>query len=295
MDSYIFINNRLIREKSAAVPVNDAGFLYGDGIFETLRSYNGYVFMLEAHLQRMFHTLKILRYKFDFDKSYVKYSIDKAISGNNLKSREAYIKIIVTRGPYRERVNINSQFKPNLIIITRKLVSYPEKDYKNGVKIITSSLKRDALGNKLYVYKLINYFENIFAKNEALRNRAKEAIFLTKDHIILEGATSNIFFVKEGTVYTTPLTQNILPGITRAQVIELCKENKIKLRQRRIHYFDIKESDEIFLTNSIMEIMPVCQIDKYRVIDKVPGSITKKIMNLYKEKVNCLMEMEHKP
>ncbi|GAH95519.1 unnamed protein product, partial [marine sediment metagenome] len=230
MFKYVFISGKLVIESKAKIPVRDRGFLYGDGLFETLRSYGGYIFMLDAHLERLFFSLKVLKYNLPFDKEYIKDALRKTIDKNNLGKRDAYIKIIVTRGIHSGELHFGGGYKPNLVIIADSLTHYPEVDYTEGINITTSSIRRPQVGSPLYCHKLLNYFENIFAKNEAHYNRSQEAVFLTRDHLVLEGATSNIFFVKGNIVYTPPLTQNILPGITREVVIKICRENGIKVK-----------------------------------------------------------------
>ncbi|MDD5622170.1 MAG: aminotransferase class IV [Actinomycetota bacterium] len=281
MSSHIFINGKLFTGSRAAVPVKDRGFLYGDGLFETLRSFKGSVFMLDSHLDRLFHSLKILKYDTAFDKEYIKEALKKTIAKNNLNVRDAYIKIIVTRGIHKGELHFKGNFRANLIIIADALDEYPEKDYTEGIKIISSSIRRPSPGNPLYSHKLLNYFENIFAKDEADHNKAQEAIFLTGDHLVLEGASSNIFYVKRNTVYTPPLTQNILPGITRQMVIELCAKKRIKVKQKNIHYRDMINADEVFKTSSIAGIVPVKKIDRFVLTGKVPGCITAELMVSY--------------
>ena len=282
MFNYAFFNGKLIKKDKIRISINDPGFLYGDGIFETIRAYNGFIFKLDEHLQRLFSSSRILRHNIDFDKNYLVEALDKLVARNKLKKCNAYIKIIITRGNYKDRLKFDYSSKSNLIIIASKLIPYPDEYYKNGIKVISSSIRRNALGNDLYRYKLINYFENIFAKNEAYFQGAQEAIFLTKDRIILEGSISNVFFVKKEVIHTPPITQNILPGITRDIVIDLCNKNNLKVSQRNIHYHDIIVADEIFLTSSIMEIMPVREFDKYKIGERIPGSITSGLMLLYK-------------
>jgi len=285
MFKYVFISGKLVIESKAKIPVRDRGFLYGDGLFETLRSYGGYIFMLDAHLERLFFSLKVLKYNLPFDKEYIKDALRKTIGKNNLGKRDAYIKIIVTRGIHSGELHFGGGYKPNLVIIADSLTHYPEVDYTEGINITTSSIRRPQVGSPLYCHKLLNYFENIFAKNEAHYNGAQEAVFLTRDHLVLEGATSNIFFVKGNIVYTPPLTQNILPGITREVVIRICRENGIKVKQKKVHYRDIINADEIFKTSSIAGIVPVKKIDRFVVAGKVPGNITSKLMKLYRDKI----------
>jgi branched-chain amino acid aminotransferase len=282
MFSYIFFNGKLIKEDKTIISINDPGFLYGDGIFETIRSYSGFIFKLDEHLQRLFSSSRILRHNIDFDKNYLIAALNELITRNKLRKCDAYIKIMITRGNYKDRLKFDYSSKSNLIIITRKLIPYPDEYYKNGIKVISSTIRRNSLGNDLYRYKLINHFENVFSKNEAYLQEAQEAIFLTKDRIILEGSASNVFFVKNEVILTPPTTQDILPGITRDIVIDLCNKNNLKVSQRKIHYHDIIDADEIFLTSSIMEIMPVREFDKYKIGERIPGSITSGLMLLYK-------------
>jgi branched-chain amino acid aminotransferase len=287
MAEYIYINGKFFSSNKASIPVTDAGLLYGDGLFETLRSYKGSIFVFDKHLERLFVSLKSLKYNPHFDTSFIKSQTLKLLEVNNLLKKDAYIKIVVTRSAYIEKFRFDFWGKPNLIIMAKNFSPYPENYYENGITIISSSIMRNAIGNELYKYKLLNYFENIFAKNEAYVNGAQEAIFLTRDKVVLEGAISNIFCVKSSKVFTPPITQNILPGITREIVIEICKQNNLKFSEKRLHYFNLLEADEIFMTNSIMEIIPVRQVDTYKISnDQIPGSVTKKLMNLYRRIVN---------
>lgn len=284
MFKYVFINGRLVIEPKARISVKDRGFLYGDGLYETLRGFKGNLFMLDAHIQRLFHSLKVLRYRITFKNEYLKDAVIKTVKKNNLTGCDSYIKIIVTRGIYNGDFHFSGSSSPNLIILAEKLRPYPQEDYIEGINMISSSIKRQSVGRSLYSHKLINYFENIFAKDEAHKKKAGEAFFLTKDRLVLEGASSNIFMVKRGAVYTPPLTQNILPGVTREVVIDICRENMIRIKEKKIHYRDIINADEVFKTSSVAGVVPVRKIDWFVIGKKLPGNITLRIMELYKEK-----------
>lgn len=288
MFEHIFINGKLVPAGRARIPVKDRGFLYGDGVYETLKSYKGNLFMLDEHLERLFHSLKILKYYINFNREYVKEAIKKTINKNNFGKKDTYIKIIVTRGIYGGDLYFCSDNKPILVVIAEKIPPYPPEDYTSGIKIISSSIKRPSMGSPVYIHKLINYFENLYAKDEAHYNGAGEAIFLTGDHLVLEGASSNIFYVKRNTVYTPPLTQNILAGVTRKVVIDLCRENGIRVRERKIHYRDFINADEIFKTSSIAEVVPVRKVDRFELEGAVPGKVTAELIKLYRNKtVSC--------
>ncbi len=286
MFKYVFINGKLVIEPKARISVKDRGFLYGDGLYETLRGFKGNLFMLDAHIQRLFHSLKVLKYRVTFDNEYLKDAVIKTVKKNNLIVCDSYIKIIVTRGIYNGDFHFSSSSSPNLIIIAEKLRPYPQEDYIEGINVISSSIKRQSVGRSLYSHKLINYFENIFAKDEAHKKNAGEAVFLNRDRLVLEGASSNIFLVKRGSVYTPPLTQNILPGVTREVVIDICRENMIRIKEKKIHYRDIINADEVFKTSSVAGVVPVRKIDWFVIGKKLPGNITLRIMELYKSRID---------
>ncbi len=284
MTEYMFINNRYTDSKKAAVSISDSGLLFGDGLFETMRAYNGNILAFDMHLDRLFSSMRQLCYGTEFfTPENIRTAAFKLLLKNNLLGKDAYIKIVVARRTYRQKLLFDPGSKPDLIIFVKKLTEYPQDFYKKGINIFPSSIKRNAVGNDIYRHKLVNYFENIFAKNEAAANLAQEAFFMTRDKVVLEGATSNIFAVKDNKVYTSGLTQNILPGITRQLVINLCCKNRIKFSEKRIHYFNLLEADEIFLTNSIMEIMPVKMVGSHPVGSGiVPGPLTTEIRSLYR-------------
>ncbi len=289
MSEFVYINGKYIRSGSAAVSINNAGFLYGDGLFETFRSYSGKIPTVDLHLERLFVSLNILRYNVYFSAEDIKNAIRILLERNNLLKNDAYIKVIVTRNPYTDRFRFDFWGRPTLIIMVKKLKGYPPSFYETGIRLKSSSIKRNALGNELYGYKSLSYFENIYAKNEAYDNEAHEAVFLTKDRIILEGASSNIFIVKDKMILTPSSSHNILPGITRKIVIDLCKQHKIRCSERKLHYYNVIEADEMFITNSIIEIMPVCKFDTYRIGDGIiPGPVTGRISKLYRGTLGCV-------
>jgi branched-subunit amino acid aminotransferase/4-amino-4-deoxychorismate lyase len=285
MTEYILINNIYADSKKALYPISsDCGLLFGDGLFETMRARNGNIPAFDLHLGRLFSSMLQLHYNTDFfTRENIRTAVFKLLLKNNLLETDAYIKIVVTRSSYGHKLIFDPQSKPGLIIFAKKLIGYPDDFYKTGVNVFTCSIKRNVIGNDIYRHKLINFLENVFAKNEAAANQAQEALFTTRDKVVLEGATSNLFTVKDGKVFTPPLAQNILPGITRQLVIDICRKNKIKFTEKRIHYFNLLEADEIFLTNSIMEIMPVKRVDSHAVgSGALPGLQTAKIHKSYR-------------
>ncbi len=282
MSEYIYINGRFYRTGKARIPVEDRGFLYGDGVFETMRSYGGSIFMLSSHLNRLFRSLKVLKFYPVLNRNHIEDAVLKTLVKNRLTREDAYIKIMVTRGDHSGALHFNSGSRSRVIIIAKKLISHDSAIYSEGVDIISSSIKRQASGDQAYRHKLMSYFDNLYEKDRAHSQGAFESIFLTRDKLVLEGSTTNIFMVKRSRVYTPALTQNILPGITRKVVLDLCRENHISVCEKKLHYRDLINADEAFLTNSIAEVIPVRKMDAHRLEDPVPGKITSKLMSLYR-------------
>ena len=282
MFEYAYINGKLFPSGRAKIPVSDRGFAFGDGVFETLISYKGNIFMFSRHLDRLFSSLRALRFNYDFDKGHIREAVEKTLKKNRLLKSDAYIKIMVTRGEHRGDFSFSGKYNNSLIIITKKLQAPPPIFYSRGVDLVSSTIKRVPSGNPAYTHKLMNYFENLYAKNEALSKNAYEAFFLTADKLVLEGSVTNIFIVRNKTVYTPSLSQNILPGVTRSTVISLCVENDIKVRKKKLYYRDLMDAPEVFLTNSVIEILPVKKIDIHNVSGSVPGDFTSRLINLYR-------------
>ena len=282
MFEHIYINGKLFLSSRAKIPVSDRGFAFGDGVFETLRSYRGNIFMFSRHMDRLFSSLRALRFNYDFDKEHIREAVEKTLKKNILLKSDAYIKIMVTRGEHRGDFSFSGKYNPSLIIIAKKLQVPSPIIYSRGVNIISSTIRRTSIGNPAYKHKLMNYFENLYAKNEAISKDAYEAFFLTADKLVLEGSVTNIFIVRNRTVYTPSLSQNILPGVTRSTVLGLCVENDIKVREKKLHYRDLIDTPEVFLTNSVIEILPVKKVDIHNVRGPAPGDITSRLINLYR-------------
>lgn len=282
MADHIYVNGRFHIASQARIPVDDRGFLYGDGVFETMRSYGGSIFMLPAHMDRLFGSLKALKFSPGFDRAKVADVIYKALARSGLAEKDAYIKVIVTRGRHKDGLHFNAGSRCSLVVIVKKLKPYPGKYYSNGVDVISSSVKRRPVADRVHMHKLISYFENLYEKDRAHSRGAFESIFTTRDRLVLEGSTTNIFTVTPLAVYTPPITQNILPGITRAAVLGLCRENNIRVCERKIHYYDLINAREVFLTNSVAGILPVRKVDTHYIGKKVPGATTSRLADLYR-------------
>ncbi|MGM0366120.1 MAG: aminotransferase class IV [Actinomycetota bacterium] len=282
MSKYIFINRKFLPEGKAKIDVGDSGFQYGDGLFETMPSLEGKIIALQKHLDRLFSSLAFFGYTLNFSKEDMAAWIASTVQKNNFKKSDAYIKVMVSRGGLGNALSFDTPCKPNVVIISRKLSPYPARYYREGVGVVRSSIARTAFSNPCYRHKLLNYFESIYAKNEARSRGAAEALFLTRDRMVLEGSVSNIFMVKGKNIYTPPLIYNILPGITREAVINIGRKNGLDIKQRKFDFLELGRCDEAFLTNSLMGVMPVRSIEAKELSGAKPGLVTRFLMDLYK-------------
>ena len=279
----IFLNNKFISEKKAKVSVFDRGFQYGDGVFETMRSYDGNIFMLERHVERLLTSLKIMQIKMPYKKNKLTALVNKTLNLSKLKN--AYIKLIVTRGIANSGINITKTISPTLIIYAKPLKKISMKIYRNGLKVNFACI--DKCG-KSFIAKIksLNYVDNILAKDEARRGGFDDALFVNTKGNVSEATTSNIFMVGGGRILTPPPTAGLLPGITRGVVIDIIKKylgNKID--EKDIRPKVLGAADEIFLTSSIHEVIPVVKLGRIKIGNGKPGKFTKLIHALYKKEV----------
>ncbi len=279
----IFVNERMVDENKAAISVLDRGFLYGDGLFETMRSYKGEVLWLDRHLNRLYRSSEIIGMKINRDKKYLKYIIYKLIKVNDLK--DAYIRLCVTRGKGRIGLETTAIRNQGLVIMAKKFEPYPDKFYKKGVSLKTSTIRRNEKSDTSKV-KSLNYMDSILARIEAQREGADDALLLNTKGFVAESAVSNIFMIKRKSLITPSLDSGALPGITRETILSLAEELSLEPVEKHIKLDDLKRASEIFLSNSLMEVMPVASIDGKKIGKSTPGPITKAIHKLYRNKIS---------
>jgi branched-chain amino acid aminotransferase len=283
MEQIIYINGEFLPADEAKVSVLDRGYLYGDGIFETLRAYNGKVFKIDEHLNRLFLSAKAILINIPLKKSEIKRVIYETLQRNKLK--DAYIRLSVSRGPGEIGIDIKGVGHPTLVIIVKPAKVYPSQFYQKGVKVFTATTRRllpETLSPKI---KSLNFLSNILARMEAKRNDLFEALMLNENGFVTEGTISNVFMVTEEDILITPPSYNILEGITRKTVIELAKRLKIKFQEKNIARIDLYLSKEAFLTFTSAGILPICEVDRRKIGNIVPGKITSLLMAEYKRLV----------
>ncbi|MDD3520557.1 MAG: aminodeoxychorismate lyase [Actinomycetota bacterium] len=292
--NHIFILNGKVKEADKDfISVKNSGFLYGDGCFETIRVYKGNIFLLEDHIERLYSSLCFFNYRnidLNFLREDIKRSIKILLEAKGLSGKDAFLKVIISRGEYGKRLDLESGSEHTTIVFADSYTGYPSSFYEKGIEMIISSIKRQESSNNIYRHKTLNYLENIFAKNEAKSKGAQEALFVSASNTVLEGAVSNIFMVKKNILFTTSLDFNILPGITRKKILELCVKNDIAFNECRLSLDDFLNADEIFITNSLAEILPVSKIEGRNLRGKIPGKFTKTLSFLYKEEIKRLTQ-----
>jgi len=273
----VFLNNQIVDADTAKVDAGDAGFLYGAGLFETLRCKDGAVFALEDHIDRLIYSAGVLGVRLTGDKKYLIDSIYKTLDANELA--DARIRLTATNGTVTDSKDQNS---PTLLISAAQFQGYPEEYYKKGVMAALSSNRQNP-HDPTSGHKCTSYFSRLLALGDAHKKGAAEAIWFTVDNKIAEGCVSNIFIVKDSIVYTPTLKTPVLPGVTRKYICNIAPENAIELVEKDLFINDLLDADEVFLTNVIMQVLPVIKIEAHDVKDGNCGPITKKLSGLFSQ------------
>jgi branched-chain amino acid aminotransferase len=281
---FIFMNNTIVPESDAVVSVYDHGFLYGDGIYETMRAYNGVVFMLEKHLARLARSASLTKISIP-DREYITNAVCGTIEANKLS--DAYIRVTVSRGKGPIGLDPDLCKEPTFVVIAQPFREYPEHLYVNGVKLVIAKTRRNLVEAISPMIKSLNFLNNIFAKMEAKERGAYEAVMLNAEGVLAEGTISNIFFVKEGVLCTPATEVGVLDGITRELVISIAKRTGISVSEGSFSPSDLFSASEVFFTNTTSEIMPVSQVE---LITYSVGEVTKSLHALYKEGVSVYMK-----
>jgi branched-chain amino acid aminotransferase len=279
-DLLVYIDGEFVPASQAKISVFDHGFLYGDGVFEGIRAYNGRVFKLKEHIDRLYDSAKAIDLQIPISKEEFMEIILETLRRNKL--RDAYIRPIVTRGIGDLGLDPRICKNPSIIVIAQPWGRLYGDLYEKGLRAVTVSVRRNAIDSLPPNIKSLNYLNNILAKIEANAKGGDEAIFLDHNGYVSEGSGDNIFIVKNGEIITPP-TINNLRGITREVVIELIKKLGIPFKEANISLYDLYTADEIFVTGTAAEICPITWIDGRIVGDGKPGKITKMLMEEFRK------------
>ena len=277
----IYIDGEFYDKENAKISVFDHGLLYGDGVFEGIRFYNGRVFRLEEHIDRLFDSARAIALNIGMDKSAVIEATLETIRQNNLQ--DGYIRLVVTRGVGDLGLNPMLCPKASLFIIASKITLYSADKYENGLDVVTCATRRIPHGALSPMVKSLNYLNNVMAKIEAQNAGAGEGLMLNEQGFVSECTGDNIFIIKNGVITTPPISAGALAGVTRSVVFDLAAEFGIPIHEPMMTRYDIFTADECFLTGTAAEIIPAVKLDTRLIGDGKPGPITRRLITRFRE------------
>jgi branched-chain amino acid aminotransferase len=279
----IYIDGKFYPEEKAKISVFDHGLLYGDGVFEGIRAYEGRVFKLEEHLARLEDSAKAILLNLPWSREEIRKAVLETCQRNKMQS--GYLRLVVTRGKGYLGLSPDRCKKPTLIIIATDLELYPEKYYREGLKVVTGATWRQSPAALDPGIKSLNYLNNILAKIEGQQAGAQEVILLNSQGLVSECSGDNIFFLRDGVLITPKLSSGALNGITRTTVLEIAREAGWETREDDVRRYDLFTCEEMFLTGTGAEIVPVVEVDGRIVGDGKPGKKTADLMKRYRKLV----------
>jgi len=276
----IYVDGKYCDEKSARISVFDHGLLYGDGIFEGIRAYNGRVFKLKEHIDRLFCSAKAILLNMPLSHVEVMKAVIETCRQN--KIQDGYIRLVVTRGVGTLGLNPNRCTDPSVIIIADKIQLYPRELYEKGMEIVTVATTRNLHSALNPAIKSLNYLNNVLAKIEANNAGCEEAVMLNAEGFVAECTGDNIFIVKAGALLTPPLSAGALYGITRGVVMELAQSDGVPVAEPNLTRYDLFNADECFLTGTGAELIPIVKIDGRVIGTGKPGALTRRLVDKYR-------------
>jgi branched-subunit amino acid aminotransferase/4-amino-4-deoxychorismate lyase len=276
MSEKVYFDGKITDLKHAAISVSNPGVLHGVGLFETLRTYEGKPFRLDQHIERMKNSAEQLHIPVENVIEKILQAIEQVLEANHLKNARVRFTVAPPNSWDEKQQAI-------LLVAAQQLTGYPPELYEMGMTVYVCNQYRQSSNDPLAGHKTTSYFPRLIALREAQQKQCGEALWFTPDNLLAEGCISNIFMVKNKQLRTPPIDTPILPGITRAVVLELAKQNDFPVNQKPCTIDQLLDADEVFLTNSIMEIMPVTRIEKRSIADEKPGPITRQLHETYRE------------
>lgn len=286
MEQVIYLNGRYVTKDQALISVYDHGFLYGDGIFEGIRIYNGNIFKCREHLDRLYDSAKSILLTIPLSLEQMQAVLVETVRRNQMT--DGYIRLVVSRGPGDLGLDPRRAPVANVIIIVEKLSIYPAEAYAQGLRTVSVSTRRnipDALNPKI---KSLNYLNNILVKIQANLVDVGEAIMLNAQGYVAEGSSDNIFIVKHGIVYTPPTYIGALKGITRDTILEICQREHIPHKEEPFTMHDVYVADEVFFTGTAAEVIPVREVDGRTIGAGHAGNVTTTLLQHFRNMVEVV-------
>ena len=282
----IFINGHFYEKSEAKISVYDHGLLYGDGVFEGIRFYKGKIFKLQQHVKRLYKSARAILLEIPMNQEEMAVNIQDTVERN--QKENGYIRVVVTRGNGSLGIDPDKCEKPNIIIIVDILTMYPDDYYENGIEIITSSTLRLSPAAFDPRIKSLNYLNNILAKLEAKKAGVLECVMLNSQGYVVECTGDNLFMVRDGELLTPSAFLGALDGITKETIIEIAGKTSIPVKEAMLTKYDLYNADEIFLSGTGAELIPVIKIDGRIISNGNPGNIYRQILRQFRETVNSL-------
>jgi len=285
MAEKVFLNGELVDSDKASISVADSGFLYGAGLFETMRSHNGVVFALKDHLDRLFFSARSLSINTPYDAKYITDAVYRVLRANELT--DARLRLTLTNGPMSED---EDKRKSTLLISATKFRSYPPEYYQKGILVVLCQFRQNP-SEPTCGHKVTSYFSRMIALSHAHQKKAAEALWFTVDNCLAEGCVSNVFLVKDSVLYTPPIKTPVLAGIARKTVCQIALKSSIQLVEKSLTIEDILAADEMFLTNVIMQVLPITRVERHEVGGGQVGPMAKRLQQDFKEFVENECQM----
>lgn len=280
-EQLIYVNGQFVTKDQATISVYDHGFLYGDGVFEGIRVYEGNVYKLKEHIDRLYESAHSIMLQIPHTKEEMQEIICETVRKNELKS--AYIRVVVSRGKGDLGLDPRNCAEPTVIVIAEPLAIYSQELYEKGLKVASVTYRRsspDVLNPQI---KSLNYLNNVLVKIASTQAGADEALILNNEGYVTEGSADNIFIVKNGIIYTPPVYLGALDGITRQVIIAIAKELDMPLIEKPFTLHDVYNADEVFLTGTAAEVIPVISVDERQIGDGKPGKITNILLKHFRK------------
>jgi branched-chain amino acid aminotransferase len=290
LNATVSVNGRISSAAAAAIPVFDHGFLYGEGVYETLRTYHRRPFLYERHAERLRKSASLMALPVPFSDADLLRAMNDTVAAHPAGMSEAYIRVLLTRGVGELTYNPAACPAPTTVIIVKPFPEPHARTFDEGIKVALVSVRRNHPQALNPMIKSNNLLNNALAMQEALKTGADEALMCNQAGDIVECSQSNFFIVRDGQVLTPPLSGGLLPGITRAFVIELARELQIPAREERLTPEDLRLADEAFITGTTREVTPVVMVDAGPIGGGQPGPISRKLLDLFRRRADELSQ-----
>jgi len=287
MSATVNVNGRISPEREAVVSVFDHGFLYGEGIYETLRTYHGRPFLYDRHMRRLRNSARMIVLELPFTDADLASRIRETMAAAGLNGGEAYIRVLVTRGVGDLTYDLQATPTPSVVIIVKPQVDPPPEAYERGVRVVIVDVVRNHPETVNPMIKSNNLLNNALAAQEAIRRGGFEAIMRNYRGELAECTTSNLFIVKGGAAITPPLESGLLPGITREFLFDVGQEIGVDVREQVLRDEDLFAADEAFLTSTTREAVPIVKVDERAIGDGRPGPVTKKLLEGFRRRAQA--------